>query len=61
MDKIFLRFVTFLNPVLTRMGVNTDQLHVILNIKLKMDNRRPSGLFAEEVIPSRCLILPGNG
>ena len=46
MDKIFLRFVTFLNPVLTRMGVNTDQLHVILNIKLKMDNRRPSGLFA---------------
>ena len=46
MDKIFLKFVMFLNPVLTRMGVNTDQLNVILNVKLKMDNRRPSGLFA---------------
>jgi ABC-2 type transport system permease protein len=46
MDKIFLKFITFLNPVLMRMGVNTDQLHVILNVKLKMDNRRPSGLFA---------------
>jgi ABC-2 type transport system permease protein len=46
MDKIFLKFVSFLSPVLLRMGVNTDQLQIILSIKLKMDNRRPSGLFA---------------
>ncbi|MBC7565427.1 MAG: hypothetical protein H7223_00505, partial [Pedobacter sp.] len=46
MNKICLMFITFLNPVLARMGVNTAQLHVILNIKLKVDNRRPSGLFA---------------
>jgi ABC-2 type transport system permease protein len=46
MDKIFLRFVTLLGPVLLRMGVNTAQLNVILKVKLKMDNRRPSGIFA---------------
>jgi ABC-2 type transport system permease protein len=46
MNKIFLKFIVFLNPVLQRMGVDTDQLHVILDVKLKMDNRRPSGLFA---------------
>jgi ABC-2 type transport system permease protein len=46
MDKIFLKFITLLNPVLRQMGVDTAQLQVILSIKLKMDNRRPSGIFA---------------
>ena len=45
MDKILLKCITFLNPALAKMGVNTDQLHLILKIKLLMDNRRPKGLF----------------
>ncbi|HVS92521.1 MAG TPA: hypothetical protein VHE59_10835 [Mucilaginibacter sp.] len=46
MDKIFLRFVTFLKPVLAGTGVDTDQLHEILKIKLLIDNRRPKTMFA---------------
>src|SRR5271165_4152766 len=46
MDKIFLRFVTFLNPVLAKTGVDTDQLYEILKVKLMMDNRRPNAAFA---------------
>jgi len=46
MDKIFLRFVSFLYPVLERTGVDTAQLSEILRIKLLMDNRRPKGMFA---------------
>ena len=46
MDKIFLKFIVFLHPVLRRMAVDTNQLQVILQTKLKMDNRRPSGFFA---------------
>jgi ABC-2 type transport system permease protein len=45
MDKIFLRFVTYLNPVLEKTGVDTDQLYQILRIKLMMDNRRPNTMY----------------
>jgi ABC-2 type transport system permease protein len=47
MDKIFLRLIKSLNPILSRSGVNTAQLHDILRIKLLMDNRRPRTLFAK--------------
>lgn len=46
MDKIFLNLVKLLNPVLEKTGVNTDQLHQILRIKLMIDNRRPKAMFA---------------
>ncbi|HAL82846.1 MAG TPA: hypothetical protein DCO83_11915 [Mucilaginibacter sp.] len=46
MNKIFLRFVTFLNPVLENTGVDTDQLYQILKVKLLMDDRRPNAMFA---------------
>ena len=46
MDKIFLRFISFLNPVLVRTGVDTYQLNEILRIKLMIDNRRPRAAFA---------------
>ncbi len=46
MDKIFLRFVSFLYPVLEKTGVDTLQLNEILRIKLLMDNRRPKAMFA---------------
>lgn len=45
MDKIFLRFVSFFYPVLEKTGVDTEQLHEILRIKLIMDDRRPKALF----------------
>jgi ABC-2 type transport system permease protein len=45
MDKIFLRFVTFLTPVLEKTGVDTDQLYYIIQVKLMMDNRRPRAGF----------------
>jgi len=46
MDKIFLKCITWLNPVLARMGVDTMQLGRILRLKLMIDNRRPKGMFA---------------
>src|ERR1700743_31911 len=46
MDKIFLRFVALLNPILKKTGVDTDQLHIILKTKLLMDERRPKATFA---------------
>lgn len=46
MDKIFLRFITFLNPILARTGVDTYQLNEILRVKLMIDNRRPRVAFA---------------
>jgi len=46
MDKIFLRFVTWLSPVLEKTGVDTTQLYEILKVKLLMDNRRPNAMFA---------------
>jgi len=45
-DKIFLRFVTYLYPVLDKAGVDTYQLYQILRVKLLMDNRRPKAMFA---------------
>lgn len=47
MDKIFLRLIRSFDPVLRKAGVDTDQLHEILRIKLLMDNRRPRTLFAK--------------
>lgn len=48
MDKIFLRSISFLNPVLARTGVDTAQLHEILKIKLMIDSRRPRSAFAKK-------------
>ena len=47
MDKIYLRFVRLLNPVLSKAGVDTDQLYEILRIKLMIDQRRPRTMFAQ--------------
>jgi ABC-2 type transport system permease protein len=46
MNKIFLKCVTFLNPVLEKTGVDTDQLYQILKVKLLIDDRRPRAAFA---------------
>ncbi|HTD99900.1 MAG TPA: hypothetical protein VK668_11480 [Mucilaginibacter sp.] len=46
MDKIFLRFISFLYPVIAKTGVDVGQLNEILRIKLLMDNRRPKAMFA---------------
>jgi len=46
MDKIFLRFIALLYPVLARTGVDIQQLEEILRVKLLMDNRRPNTMFA---------------
>jgi hypothetical protein len=48
MDKIFLRLVGSFDPLLQKAGVNTNQLHTILRVKLLMDNRRPRTLFAKK-------------
>ncbi len=47
MDKIYLKFIQLLNPVLSRAGVDTDQLYQILRIKLIIDERRPKVMFAQ--------------
>jgi ABC-2 type transport system permease protein len=46
MDKIFLRFISFLNPMLAKAGVDNYQLYIILKTKLTIDNRRPKAMFA---------------
>ena len=46
MNKIFLRIITFMSPVLRKSGVDTDQLYEILKVKLMMDDRRPNAMFA---------------
>jgi ABC-2 type transport system permease protein len=46
MDKLLLKLVSFLMPVLAKTGVDTQQLIHILKVKLLMDNRRPSAMFA---------------
>lgn len=46
MDKLFLRGASFLYPLLARTGVDTDQLHEILRVRLLMDTRRPKAMFA---------------
>ncbi len=45
MDKILLKCVGWLNPLLQKTGVETNQLHEILRVKLIMDNRRPKASF----------------
>ena len=45
MDKILLKCVGWLNPLLEKTGVDTAQLHEILRVKLIMDNRRPKASF----------------
>jgi ABC-2 type transport system permease protein len=48
MDKILLKIVSLLNPMLQKTGVNTNQLNEILRIKLLMDNRRPKTIFGNK-------------
>src|SRR5687768_13729 len=42
MNKFFLSIISLLNPLWNRMGVNVSQLRAILDVKLKMDDRRPN-------------------
>lgn len=42
MNKFFLYIIALFNPLWKKMGVNTDQLRAILDVKLKMDDRRPN-------------------
>lgn len=46
MDKLLLWLVSAFMPVLEKTGVDTKQLYEILKIKLLMDGRRPSAMFA---------------
>ena len=48
MDKILLKLVSAFMPMLQKTGVNTEQLYQILKIKLLMDARRPSTMFANK-------------
>ncbi|GAB2699259.1 hypothetical protein GCM10027037_24750 [Mucilaginibacter koreensis] len=48
MNKFFLKLVSFFYPLLERTGVNIEQLNEILRIKLLLDSRRPSTLFAQK-------------
>jgi len=45
MNRVTLKIISPLYPVLNKMGVNTVQLNDILATKLLMDSRRPSTLF----------------
>ena len=40
MINLYLKILTFFRPVFTRLGVNFEQLRAIVEVKLKMDNRR---------------------
>ncbi|MXV49840.1 hypothetical protein GS399_02575 [Pedobacter sp. HMF7647] len=42
MNKLILRFVFLFRPVFERFGADADQLYTILEVKLKMDDRRPN-------------------
>ncbi|CAM3871116.1 hypothetical protein MUGA111182_14380 [Mucilaginibacter galii] len=46
MDKILLKLVSLFMPVLEKTGVDTEQLYHILKVKLLIDGRRPSAMFA---------------
>ncbi|WP_345953572.1 hypothetical protein [Mucilaginibacter sp. PAMB04168] len=46
MNKLLLKLVNLLMPLLERTGVDTYQLYHILRIKLQMDDRRPSAMFS---------------
>ena len=45
-DNLFLTVVGFFNQFFERVGVDTYQLHHILRVKLLIDNRRPTAMFA---------------
>ena len=40
MINFYLKILTLLRPIFTRLGVNFEQLRAIVEVKLKMDNRR---------------------
>jgi ABC-2 type transport system permease protein len=40
MINFYLKLLTLLRPIFTRLGVNFEQLRAIVEVKLKMDNRR---------------------
>lgn len=42
MNKFFLALIRLLKPLWVRLGVNVPQLMAILDVKLKMDDRRPN-------------------
>lgn len=42
MNKFFLAVISFFKPLWNRLGVNVPQLMAILDVKLKMDDRRPN-------------------
>jgi hypothetical protein len=42
MNRFFLYLVSLFNPVWKRLGVDIEQLRAILDVKLKMDDRRPN-------------------
>ncbi len=42
MNKIYIALIALFNPLWKRLGVNTEQLRAILEVKLKMDDRRPN-------------------
>lgn len=42
MNKFFLAIISLFNPLWKKMGVNVVQLRAILDVKLKMDDRRPN-------------------
>ncbi len=42
MNKLFLAVISFFGPLWSRLGVNVPQLMAILDVKLKMDDRRPN-------------------
>jgi ABC-2 type transport system permease protein len=46
MDKLLLKLVSLFMPLLERTGVDTNQLYEILKVKLLIDGRRPSTMFA---------------
>lgn len=46
MDKLLLKLVSLFMPLLERTGVDTNQLYEILKVKLLIDGRRPSAMFA---------------
>ncbi|MDT3403294.1 hypothetical protein [Mucilaginibacter terrae] len=47
MNKILLKMVNPLMPLLQKTGVDTYQLHHILRVKLLMDDRRPNNAFGQ--------------
>jgi hypothetical protein len=40
MEKLLLKLISLLDPLFRKQGVNVEQLHTIVRVKLTMDNRR---------------------